>query len=120
MKQSKELTNFYRAYLNWLNAGAPIANEYDFKRTHGICCCITEFIEVEYAHKQENDHRKIISKMIDEIQSQFLLAGLEKWLPFNKFGDVDGIDYLYEVLNGTCHLNPKRIQWVKGHAGEQA
>jgi hypothetical protein len=94
MAQSQKLTDFYNAYNNWLNDGAP-AHEL-FSRETGLCSCIIMWLP---------GYLQII-----EMRSQFAAASLSTCYPFNEEFD----DYLADTNKGA-HLNPKRIQWVKDH-----
>ena len=112
MAQSDELTAFYQAYLAWLNAGAPETNVFDtnahgtnvygFARGSGLCANLRYFCEHYESHS--NDFQI-------EMAMQFTEAGLSPRFPFNPNPD----DFYKEVYKSTCHINPKRVQWVNDH-----
>lgn len=96
--QSQTLTNFYRAYLAWVEAGAPEKNEHEFKRRIGLCSNLHWFTF-------PNDFP------LEEMTRQFAAAGLDSFHPFSR-----SIEYRDEKVAGTCHLNNNRMSWVREHA----
>jgi len=100
MKQSKELTEFYRAYLAWVEAGAVYSGGFSVR--YGLCNNLAKYFH--YSNYV----------LCCELADQFEEAGLEHTLPFNG----DSHEYFYETNSGACHLNPKRIQWVRDHCKE--
>ena len=104
--QSKELTAFYNAYNDWLEAGAPDKNEYSFSRRDGLCFLLYQFFD-KVGETCDNACR--ISK---EMKNQFVSAQSEVY-PF-------GMSNYYErAKNNTQHLDPIRIRWVKAHLTEE-
>lgn len=97
----KTLTDFYRDYAAWLDAGAP-RNDIFFKR-YGLCFCLRRWLEA-------NGVREYLKCDMD---LQFIEAGLDPFFPFND-GEVKG--YQKENKNHSCHLNPARVAWVREHA----
>jgi hypothetical protein len=99
---SDMLQKFYNDYANWLRAGAPKIN--DFLRMSGLCynlkrwCCKNEIDDVTS------------SMLSNEMNQQFIAAGLEEEVPFNN--SIDYPSYSYERLTRTCHLNEQRRKWV--------
>lgn len=102
---SDELKAFYRAYLAWLEAGAP--EGMPFLRGLGLCSSVPDVVTRAYSY----DVRQ-------EMKRQFREAGLNSTLPFNSHpGATEDLpNYGDECNSGACHLNPKRIAWVREHA----
>lgn len=100
MKQSPELTAFYNAYNDWLEAGAPDENKYDFSRSNGLC------YNLEYGF--DGKRREIF-----EMKEQFKKAGLDTIHPFGK--EI----FLAAHAQKVQHLDPNRIKWVKAHLAEE-
>ena len=96
---SKELGEFYLAYLAWLVAGAPHNKVFD--RRTGLCSAI-DFLD---------NHTLNLGA---ELTQQFIAAGLDTVYPFNTDGKGD--HYSEETKTKTAHLNPKRIAWVEHQA----
>ena len=95
-KQSEKLTQFYQAYAQWLDDGAP--QDAPFTRTCGLC----------YNLRKSSKSLKLLKEMWE----QFTSAGLHEDWPFhNSF-----IEYDQEGNADKCHLNPKRNAWVREHA----
>lgn len=99
---SDELKAFYRAYLAWLDDGAPEPGA--FRRDTGLCGNLWAAIPERAARIQARD----------EMRDQFKATGLSRSLPFNTGYDTP--DYGDESFVYRCHLNPKRIAWVREHA----
>lgn len=97
MKQSDNLTKFYRAYLAWANDGAPKNNIYNFWPAYGLCYNARLY---DSWGGQRN-----------EMRAQFMYAGLDVEIPFNVPSS-----YKHESAENTCHLNPRRMAWVREHA----
>lgn len=96
MKQSDNLTKFYRAYHAWANDGAPMDNPHGFVNDCGLCYNARKF-----------DTTLLVRH---EMQSQFATAGLDDAMPF-----CDEESYMADTDFGTHHLNHARIAWVKDH-----
>lgn len=103
MTQSKELTEFYRAYLKWYESCA-VDNKV-FKRRYALCACLEKYLE------SLGCSRKYVRYMKEEMEIQFKKASLHNVFPFN-YGSLS--DYRYE--KDDRHLNPRRIAWVQDHA----
>lgn len=95
-KQSKELTEFYQAYLAWVQDGAPFGAK--FVRDSGLCLNLFRM----YGRDIE---------LYKEMKRQFQCANLDDSYPFDDKGE-----YYFACMNNCCHLNIKRIQWVTDHA----
>jgi hypothetical protein len=105
--QSTELTQFYQAYLEWLETGCPPHPV--FFKGFGLCRCLVDFMIGVHSYSRES--AVIVFKR--ELQQQFQEAGLDYLFPFNNGSRVAYIDESEELLT---HANPQRIQWVKEHA----
>lgn len=92
----KTLREFYQAYADWVDAGAPDGNP--FRREWGLCTNLYFFGYCD-------------DDLLYEMSKQFEAAGLDPELPFNKDWD----DYAREYKEDGSHLNAVRIQWVKDH-----
>lgn len=95
--QSSKLTQFYRAYQAWLDAGAP--QHQPFYREVGLCENLGK-----YLHYSEPD-------ILDEMLEQFRKRLKKIKYPFNKNGE----DYMAEACGLKSYLNKKRLEWVKEH-----
>jgi hypothetical protein len=100
--QSELLTQFYRAYFWWIQAGAH--KDMGFSRYYGLCGALREWAnrnaQVEYR------------QLSDEMRMQFAWEELYLLHPFHETAQ----QYNTEVDRGAAHLNLKRIKWVKDHA----
>ena len=102
MKQQSELlTAFYRAYLAWAETGER--SEYRFRDAVGLCANLNRFLSVE-------DHT---ADTLEEMENQFVEAGLDLCYPFNN-GDL--WDYKDEMRNNKATSNTQRMKWVREHA----
>ena len=90
-EQFKELTEFYRAYYDWVMSGCK--NHPKFNENGGLCLNLNLF----------NSSYKVINQM----KNQFIYAELDPIYPFNRNDD--------EYSNEVHHENPARIAWVKAH-----
>jgi hypothetical protein len=97
MKQSDNLTKFYRAYLAWANDGAPVGNIYNFWPGYGLC----------YNSRLFDSWGALRNEMI----GQFVDAGLDSEIPFNAPSS-----YARESSGKAHHLNVRRMRWVREHA----
>lgn len=102
MKQSKELTAFYKAWLEWAENGA--VDSMPFMRGIGLCDNMSTFLYNDVALSNSQ-----VSDFAHEMRQQFRNAELDVHYPF---GDSD---YTARGWNDTMHLCPVRIQWVKDH-----
>lgn len=104
MKQSELLTEFYLAYADWLDAGAP--DEKPFYRSGGLCWMLSHYLSCHGIPRKER------GQLANELEDQFEAAGLNHLFPFN-----DGEDgFSNEEETDTMHLNSRRIKWVRDHA----
>lgn len=108
MKQSKELTKFYKAYYKWIKNGAKKNNKYNFQRKHGICSAITSYA----LYCSDSNCTLYSSKAGDmsrEIKEQFSIANLHHLFPFGKDNYEDG------YKTGSSYEDKNRVRWVKKH-----
>lgn len=98
MKQSKELTAFYKAWLEWAENGAVSAG---FESCWGLCANLEYYLYV-------NDNYQ--GNAYDEMINQFSDAGLDRCYPFGGEAKYD-----IKLHNSSMHLCTMRIQWVKDH-----
>ena len=92
---SPELMEFYKAYAEWLDKGAP--EHEPFQRGYGLCGNL--------AFNWKPVWYELIQKMV----RQFKEAGLHGEFPF----DADGREYMINKVDQKQHLNPRRIAWVR-------
>lgn len=105
MKPEEVLKQFYRAYWDWLQAGAPEGDAYMFKRYYGLCLNLNVWL-FDYTCEYDNKYA-----VINSMSDQFIAAGLSNVYPF----DTDPVIYKADQANNRLHLNPRRIAWVKEH-----
>lgn len=96
MKSSPFLLAFYEAWIG--------ETEYpNWQRCNGgLCINLYEFADAMYPN------RGVAGGYLDEMQEQFLDAGLNPHIPFNDH--IHG--YREELYNQACHTNELRVQWV--------
>lgn len=99
MTQSKELTAFYDAYLDWAEGGE---NVYGFKAQFGLCHAVDTFDNLDGSVR--------LTGVYGEMQRQFRAAGLWSAYPFE--GEI-----AYE-LSTDKRLDPKRMAWVRAHSSK--
>ena len=104
MKQSIILRQFYQEYLAWVDMGAEEDTLFD--RNSGLCLQLTRYMRE--VHPEIN---KRVPDELHELEKQFFTADLCPVMPFNN----EDRSYWSECFAKTCHLNPKRIQWVRDH-----
>lgn len=97
MKQSEKLTNFYKAYLDWLDAGA-VTDE--FSRGSGLC------------HNLDRYYDWNSPDTVEEMVFQFKLAWLDEYFPFNEGSHMRFVE---EIDAKQSFINPARIRWVRNH-----
>ena len=96
--QSEELTAFYRAYVKWLDDGAP--DEQPFFRSFGLCSAIDVFLDNLWKRSQ----------IKNEMSQQFEAAGLHARYPFGN------IEYYRRMEKGTVYKQLARVTWAREHA----
>ena len=96
-----QLAEFYEAYSDWIDAGAPESEP--FSRRVGICGSLCLYLTNKGCRFPERD------MALQSMKSQFIKAGLNRDYPFNNAEN----SYYVECVNGTIHTNKNRIAWVK-------
>lgn len=112
---SPKLRAFLTAYLNWWGRGAPDAGAFDdvsaFSRGIGLCDNLRRYMF--YGEKNSSN------SVARELSEMFVADGLNPYYPFNAIsntrGATESAGFLYsqEALERKCHLNERRINWVK-------
>lgn len=96
-----ELTDFYKAYSDWIDYGAPECEP--FSRRIGLCGSLCSYLASKGCKFPVRD------MALQLMKSQFIKAGLSSDYPFNNADNP----YRLESINGTIHTNKNRIAWVK-------
>lgn len=109
MKQSEELTKFYRAYNDWLDADAPRDNRYGFYKDIGLCGNLVSFYKNGELVIPSHADMQTLQVIRNEMRDQFLYAGLDAQYPFGER------KYIRQRRDCSQHLDPNRIRWVKSH-----
>ena len=105
-KQSEELTEFYYAYAEWIDKGAPKSNL--FSCQDGLCAAIFYYYDGDFG---------LYQPVRSEMRQQFYRAKLDTNYPFNHEGCSLTAKRAFdsEMRDQACHLNPKRTKWVRDH-----
>lgn len=93
------LKDFYRAYADWLDAGAPQGKP--FVRNNGLC--LNLLLKMPRSYEETN-------AAFEEMTEQLCEAGLDTLFPFDTREEYSKCD--------NMHLNPRRIAWVRAHVEE--
>lgn len=96
-----QLAEFYKAYSDWVDAGAPESEP--FSRRVGLCGSLCSYL----ASKGCKFHVRGMTLQL--MKSQFIKAGLNRDYPFNSQEN----SYYVECIDGLIYTNKNRIQWVK-------
>nr|UWG25963.1 MAG: hypothetical protein [Bacteriophage sp.] len=96
-----QLAEFYEAYSDWIDAGAPESEP--FSRRVGLCGSLCSYIASKGCRSQVRD------MALQLMKSQFIKAGLSRDNPFNNADN----SYYVECINWAIHTNKNRIAWVK-------
>lgn len=101
--QSELLTQFYRAYAGWLDAGAPRLPLTIFSRDSGLCRNLRLWLN----NVGKLDYYRSLRR---EMEEQFS--------PMNVLYPFNGNSWAYQNEREAekCHLNEQRIKWVRDHA----
>lgn len=97
-----QLAEFYKAYSDWVDYGAPEGEP--FSRRIGLCGSLCLYLTSKCCICQVRDMALRLMK------SQFIKAGLSRDYPFNNADN----SYRMESINGTIHTNKNRVAWVRG------
>lgn len=104
-KQSETLTAFYRLYLEIATTEKVSSRLPGKKGKAGLCHNLSNFMISN--NTDVDEYRKILNEM----KSQFIEAGLDPLFPFN----FDEQDYHKEMHRADAFRNPKRMAWVIEH-----
>lgn len=96
-----QLAEFYEAYSDWIDAGAPEGEP--FSRRIGLCGSLCLYLTSKGCICPVRD------MALQLMKSQFIKAGLSRDYPFNNADN----SYYMESINGTIHTNKNRVAWVK-------
>lgn len=80
------LNDFYHAWWDWVESGAPEDNEFGFDSSMGLCSSLENYSVTDSWEKRER------ISATQEMEEQFDYYGLDPILPFNR--DFD--DYIKE------------------------
>lgn len=97
-----QLADFYKAYSDWIDAGAPEGEP--FSRRSGLCGSLCSYLTSKGCRFPVRD------MALQLMKSQFIKAGLSRDYPFNNADN----SYCLESINGEIHTNKNRLAWVKG------
>lgn len=96
-----QLAEFYEAYSDWVDAGAPESEP--FSRRVGLCGSLCSYLASKGCRFPVRD------MALQLMKSQFIKAGLSRDYPFNNADN----SYCLESINGAIHTNKNRVAWVK-------
>lgn len=96
-----QLAEFYKAYSDWIDAGAPEGEP--FSRRSGLCGSLCLYLTSKGYRFPARD------MTLQLMKSQFIKAGLSRDYPFNHAEN----SYYVECIDGSIHINKNRIAWVK-------
>lgn len=96
-----QLAEFYEAYSDWIDAGAPESEP--FSRRVGLCGSLCSHLASKGCRFPERD------MALQLMKSQFIKAGLSRDYPFNNADNP----YCLESIDAAIHTNKNRIAWVK-------
>lgn len=102
---TKDLKDFYKSYKEWLDNGAKYREPYT--REIGLCQCLYHFA----GKNNSAERREVYLKLSREMDEQFEESGLNAVYPFDTKES-----YRLANMQGTQHLNKKRVEWVNKHA----
>lgn len=107
MNFTKTVDDFLVAWLDWVEGGAQVRNDFHFNCNGALCCNLFRYDDVI----TPNQSIKIVAytrALQEELASRFARDGLETLFPF---GDLS--DYHIDGMMGTHHRNTERVEWVK-------
>lgn len=93
------ILNALADWAQWVSAGSPSNNEFEFDRYFGICSNVKWHPELE-------DFRHEVFPALSEM---FQADGLNGDYPFNH----DRSDYISEAGRVGINKNPARLEWVR-------
>lgn len=104
MKERMLLLSFYLAYEAWVDAGAQPGGI--FRQYSGLCGNLYYWCN---AQKLE-PYRGVL---LDMMHADFVAAGLDEKLPFNRPVSLSERSYTTEQRYNSCHENKARLEWVR-------
>lgn len=96
-----QLAEFYEAYSDWIDAGAPEGEQ--FSRRVGLCGSVCLYLKSKGLNFREREMALFL------MRKQFIKADLNRDYPFNNQDN----SYYVESIYGLIHTNKNRIAWVK-------
>jgi hypothetical protein len=111
MIPNKVVLEFLVEYNKWLE-GEEIAYEGQFIKSEGLCENLFRYL-IDLGRDNNGETYESAYNILKEM---FVRDGLPNSCPFND-GDLD--DYVDESNSSTCHLNERRIGWVKVKIADQ-
>lgn len=100
------LQQFYNDIQAWIETEFP--NHEVFKEDSGLCVTLRRYL-LSRGESCVHTHPAYV-----EMESQFILEGFNKNLPFNK-GD-GAVSYLQEHKCKSMYKNRLRLAWIRRHA----
>lgn len=104
MKERMLLLSFYLAYEAWVDAGAQPDGV--FSRYSGLCGNL-----YDWCNAQKLEPYRCI--LLDMMHADFITAGLDEELPFNRPVSRSERSYTTEQRYCACHKNKARLEWVR-------
>ena len=92
-----ELTDFYKAYSDWIDAGAQESET--FSRRVWLCGSLCLYLT------SKGCRLPVMDMTLQLMKSQFIKAGLSRDYQFNNSDN----SYCLESINGEIHTNKNRI-----------
>ncbi len=96
------LLGFFRDYLTWIDAGAPVPHD-TFGRIFGLCSCLATWTKLALLSK--DDRSKLHLELGDRLQKDF---PKDNMYPFGR-----SAEFFARQVAETQHLNEARIAWVR-------
>lgn len=97
-----KLSEFYRAYSDWIDDGAPEGEP--FSGRVGLCGSVCLYLKSKGCNFREREMALFL------MRKQFIKANLNRDYPFNNRDN----SYYMESIDGLIHTNKNRVAWVKG------
>ena len=97
-----KLKDFLQLYMDWVDDGALEPTILGFIRGSGLCDNLRRYSEMMGNGSNARE-------LTEELMTMFWKDGLNTKFPF----DYGFQDYCDKGMNSECHLNPKRIAWIR-------
>lgn len=104
MKERMLLLSFYLAYEAWVDAGAQPDGV--FSRYSGLCGNLYDWCNAQKLEPYR-------CSLLDMMHADFITAGLDEKLPFNRPVSRSERSYTTEQRYCACHKNKARLEWVR-------